>query len=170
MFRSVITGTGSYIPATVQSNANFTNHVFYTENEKALETAPTEVVEKFRQITGIAERRYIPDNLNTSDIAALAAFEAVKDSGVDPESLDQVIVAHNFGNVIRKTIQTDAVPSLANRVKHDLGIRRPDCVAYDILFGCPGWVQAMIQADAFCKAGLAKKMFVDRGGIPFKGH
>ena len=157
MFRSVITGTGSYIPATVQSNANFTNHVFYTENEKALETAPTEVVEKFRQITGIAERRYIPDNLNTSDIAALAAFEAVKDSGVDPESLDQVIVAHNFGNVIRKTIQTDAVPSLANRVKHDLGIRRPDCVAYDILFGCPGWVQAMIQADAFCKAGLAKK-------------
>lgn len=157
MFRSVITGTGSYIPATVQHNADFTSHVFYADNGKPLETPPVEVVEKFRQITGIAERRYIPEDLNTSDIAALAASAAVKASGIDPETLDQVVVAHNFGNVIRQTIQTDAVPSLANRVKHALGIRRPDCIAYDILFGCPGWVQAMIQADAFCKAGMAKK-------------
>src|SRR6476659_3340483 len=34
------------------------------------------------------------------------------------------------------------------------------CVAYDILFGCPGWVQGMIQADAFFKAGIAKKALV----------
>src|SRR6476659_7825068 len=34
------------------------------------------------------------------------------------------------------------------------------CVAYDILFGCPGWVQGMIQADAFFKAGVAKKALV----------
>ena len=157
MFRSVITGTGSYIPAIVQSNADFANHSFYTENDQPLSAPPGEIVEKFRQITGISERRYIPDDLNTSDIASIAARRALEDSGIDPETLDQVIVAHNFGNVINQTIQTDAVPSLANRVKHELGIHNPGCVAYDILFGCPGWIQAMIHADAFFKAGVAKK-------------
>jgi len=157
MFRSVITGTGSYIPTTIQSNADFTQHTFYADNNEPLNTAPDQVVEKFRQITGIVERRYIPDDLNNSDIASIAARRAVEDSGIDPETLDQVIVAHNLGNVVKQTIQTDAVPSLANRVKHDLGIRNPGCVAYDILFGCPGWLQTLIQAEAFFKAGMAKK-------------
>jgi 3-oxoacyl-[acyl-carrier-protein] synthase-3 len=157
MYRSVITGTGSYIPTTIQSNENFAGHSFYEENKQPLGVPSNLVVEKFRQITGIVERRYLPDELNTSDIAAMAAKIALDNSGIDPETLDQIIVAHNFGNVIKKTIQTDAVPSLANRVKHELGIHHPGCVAYDILFGCPGWVQAMIQAEAFFKAGMAKK-------------
>ena len=157
MLRSVITGTGSYIPTTIQSNSDFTRHSFYDESHTPLKIPPQQVVEKFRQITGIAERRYAPGELNTSDIASIAARRAVENSGIDPETLDQIIMAHNFGNVITQTIQTDAVPSLANRVKHDLGIRRPDCIGYDILFGCPGWVQSMIQADAFFKAGTAKK-------------
>jgi 3-oxoacyl-[acyl-carrier-protein] synthase-3 len=160
MFRSVITGTGSYIPATVQSNADFANHNFYEENSQPFAAPPGQIVEKFRQITGIVERRYIPDELNTSDIAVIAARIAIKDSGIDPETLDQIIVAHNFGNVVKRTIQTDAVPSIANRVKHDLGIHRPDCIGYDVLFGCPGWLQGMIQADAFLKAGIAKKCLV----------
>src|SRR6188768_1895281 len=99
MFRSVITGTGSYIPPTVQTNADFANHRFYADNDQPLNAPPEEIVEKFRQITGIEERRYIADELKTSDIAAIAARLAVEDSGVDPETLDQVIVAHNFGNV-----------------------------------------------------------------------
>jgi 3-oxoacyl-[acyl-carrier-protein] synthase-3 len=157
MLRSVITGSGSYIPTLIQSNTDFANHLFYQENKKPLEVPSDQVVEKFRQITGIAERRYAPSEMNTSDIASISARLAIENSGIDPETLDQIIVAHNFGNVINSTIQTDAVPSLANRVKHDLRIRRPECIAYDILFGCPGWVQAMIQADAFCKAGMAKR-------------
>jgi 3-oxoacyl-[acyl-carrier-protein] synthase III len=157
MFRSVITGTGSYIPTAVRSNADFGHHTFYAANNQPLDIAPEEVVKKFMQITGIAERRYVPEGLNTSDIATIAARQALEDSGIDPETLDQVVVAHNFGNVIAQTIQTDAVPSLANRVKQGLGIYRPGCVAYDILFGCPGWIQTMIQTDAFFKAGVAKK-------------
>jgi 3-oxoacyl-[acyl-carrier-protein] synthase-3 len=157
MFRSVITGTGAYIPSIIQSNADFANHTFYGEDHRPLLAKPGEIVDKFRQITGISERRYIPPHLNTSDIAALATKQAIQDSGIDPETLDQIIVAHNFGNVIKETIQTDAVPSLANRVKHILGIRNPGCIAYDLLFGCPGWVQAMIQAEAFFKAGMASK-------------
>jgi 3-oxoacyl-[acyl-carrier-protein] synthase III len=160
MFRSVITGTGSNIPDDIQSNRDFFQHVFYTENNQRLDTPPPEVVEKFRQITGIAERRYANREMNASDLATLAARMAIEDSGIDPETLDQIILAHNFGNVIKETIQMDAVPSLASRVKHDLGIINPNCIAYDILFGCPGWVQGLIQADAFFKAGIAKKCLV----------
>lgn len=160
MLRSIITGTGSYIPPCVQSNHDFTKHIFYSENKEPLNTAPEEVVEKFRQITGIQERRYTTDELNASDIGSLAAKIALSDSGVNPEEIDQLIVAHNFGNVIKHTIQTDAVPSLASHIKHALGIRNPNCIAYDILFGCPGWVQGFIQADAFFKAGIAKKALV----------
>ena len=160
MFRSVITGTGSYIPPFVQSNGEFTKQFFYSEDQRPLTTPPEEVVEKFKQITGIEERRYTTDELNASDIGSLAAKRAIDDSAVDPEEIDLVIVAHNFGNVIKHTIQTDAVPSLASHIKHSLGIRNPNCVAYDILFGCPGWLQGLIQADAFFKAGVARKALI----------
>ena len=160
MFRSVITGTGCYIPPHIQSNRDFEKHRFYTEDRLPLEASPEVIVEKFRQITGIDERRYTTDNLNASDIGSLAAQFAIDDSGVDLETIDQIIVAHNFGNVIKDTIQTDAVPSLASHIKHALHIQNPDCVAYDILFGCPGWLQGLIQADAFFKAGLAKKALI----------
>lgn len=160
MNRSVITGTGSYIPDVIKENVDFTVHNFYADDNTRVEADPAVVVEKFRQITGIAERRYASENLNTSDIAAIAATNAIKDSGIDPETLDQIILAHNFGNVVKHTIQGDAVPSLASRVKHSLGIKNPSCIAYDILFGCPGWVQGLIHADAFFKAGVAKKILV----------
>lgn len=160
MLRSVITGTGSYIPPFIQSNKDFQQHTFYSESHEPLTNPPEEIVEKFKQITGIEERRYTTDNLTASDIGSIAAKLAIEDSKIDPEELDQVIVAHNFGNVIKHTIQTDAVPSLASLIKHNLGIRNPDCVAYDILFGCPGWLQGVIQADTFFKAGTARKALV----------
>ena len=160
MLRSVITGTGSFIPPDIQSNKDFFQHVFYTDASHPLEAPSTEVVEKFRKITGISNRRYAADDMNASDLAVCAARKAITDSGVDPETIDQLIVAHNFGDIRKETIQMDAVPSLASRVKHKLGIVNPNCIAYDILFGCPGWIQGLIQADAFFKAGLAKKCLV----------
>jgi 3-oxoacyl-[acyl-carrier-protein] synthase-3 len=41
-----------------------------------------------------------------------------------------------------------------------LRIKNPNCVAYDIIFGCPGWIQGMIQADQFIQAGIAKTCLV----------
>lgn len=158
--RSVITGSGSYVPTEVKTNRDFTVHDFYAEDHQRIETPPAEVVEKFRQITGIEERRYASVDLNSAEIGFYAAKQAVEKSGVDPETIDQIIVAQNFGNVIKHTIQTDNVPSIASRIKHSLGIKNPSCIAYDVLFGCPGWVQGMIQADAFFKAGVAKKCLV----------
>jgi 3-oxoacyl-[acyl-carrier-protein] synthase III len=160
MFRSVITGSGSYIPPFVQTNRDFAEHQFFTADGLPLSTDPVEVVNKFKKITGIEERRYTTDDLNASNIGCEAAKKAIADSGTDAETLDQIIVAHNFGNVIKDTIQTAAVPSLASQLKHALAIRNPDCIAYDILFGCPGWLQGLIQADAFFKAGMAKKALI----------
>ena len=160
MFRSVITGTGSYIPPIVKLNSDFARKVFYTENKEAIATDPEEVVKKFTQITGIKERRYATDDLKASDIGAIAAANAIEDSGIDAEELDQIIVAHNFGNVIQHSNQSDAVPCLAARIKQVLGIKNPNCIAYDVLFGCPGWIQGVIHADAFFKAGIAKKALV----------
>lgn len=158
--KTVITGTGSYIPPTIKTNKDFTVNNFYAENNTKIETNPLEVVEKFGQITGIKERRYADGDMNASDMAAIAARLAIEDAQCDPETLDQIIVAHNFGNVIKHTIQTDAMPALASRVKHALQINNPNCVAYDILFGCPGWLQGVIQSDAYFKAGIAKKSLV----------
>jgi 3-oxoacyl-[acyl-carrier-protein] synthase-3 len=157
---SVITGTGIYIPPIIKTNRDFTIHNFYAEDHKRIETDPQEVVKKFEQITGIAERRYAPEDIQASDMASFAALKAIEDAGCDPESIDQIIVAHNFGNVIKHSIQTDVLPALASRVKHALQIKNPYCIPYDILFGCPGWVQGIIQADAFFKAGIAKKCLV----------
>ena len=160
MVRSVITGSGSYIPPFVKSNQDFAQHAFYDADGSPLSVDPDQVVDKFKKITGIEERRYTTDDLTASHIGVEAGRLAIEDSKVDPETLDQIIVAHNFGNVIKDTIQTAAVPSLSAQMKHALGIRNPDCIAYDILFGCPGWLQGLIQADAFFKAGMAKKVLV----------
>jgi len=158
--KTIITGTGCYIPEVIKTNHHFIKQDFYTENNELITTASQEVVDKFQDITGIEERRYAADNINSSDMATLAARRAIEDSGINPEELDQIIVAQNFGNVLKNTVQTDVLPALASRVKHDLGIKNPDCVAYDIIFGCPGWVQGVIQADTYFKAGVAKKALV----------
>ena len=160
MPRTIITGTGCYIPPFVQLNQDFANHVFYSQDHKPLTTAPGEVVNKFKQITGIEERRYTTDNFNASDIGTESARLAIENSGVDIETIDHIIVAHNFGNVLKNTIQTAAVPSLASLIKHSLGIKNPACIGYDVLFGCPGWLQGMIHADAFFKTGLGKKALI----------
>lgn len=155
-----IIGTGSYIPEKVVPNSYFAEHQFYTAEGQAYPQDHQEIIRKFKAITGIGERRYADAELNTSDIAAVAAQKALEDSGIDPESLDQIIMAHNFGDVKFGTTQSDAVPSLGNRVKHLLGIKNPSCVAYDVLFGCPGWIQGVIQAHAFMQAGMARRILV----------
>ena len=125
---------------------------FTTENEA--------IIEKFQSITGISERKYAKNHHNASDLATFAAERAIDDANIDPEQLDYIIVGHNFGDVTHGHNQSDMLPALAARVKHQLGIQNPSCVAYDLIFGCPGWVEGVIQAQAFIKAGMAKRCLV----------
>mgnify|MGYP001793563152 FL=1 len=158
--RTVITGTGSYIPPHIKTNQEFALQEFYSEDHQRIVAPPNEIIDKFRDITGIEERRYADAAINTSDMATIAARKAIEDSKIDPETLDQIILAHNFGNILKNTIQTDVLPALSSRVKQALGIRNPDFVAYDILFGCPGWIQGLILADAYFQSGIVKHFLV----------
>ena len=160
MIRTVITGTGSYIPKNVISNTEFEGHEFYDKDGTAIEGDGKTITDKFKSITGIQERRYADSDNTASCIGAKAAKIAIEDAGIDPETIDQIIVAHNFGDVIKGTFQTDILPSLAARIKHELKIKNPHCVAYDILFGCPGWLQGVIMAHQFIQAGVLKRVLV----------
>lgn len=155
-----ITGTGSYIPSQVIKNEDFINHTFYNPDGSVIKQDNALVIDKFKAITGIAERRYADKDLNSSDMGFLASQKAIADAGIDAETLDYIIFAHNFGDVAHGQSQGDTLPSLASRVKYLLRIRNPKCVAYDLLFGCPGWVEGLIQAQAYIKAGMAQKCLV----------
>jgi 3-oxoacyl-[acyl-carrier-protein] synthase-3 len=155
-----ISGIGSYIPTQVVKNTDFNDHAFLNEDGSAFAYSNEVVIGKFKSITGIGERRYAAANLCSSDLAFFAAQKAIENAQLDPETLDYIIVAHNFGDVKPQAIQSDILPSLATRVKHNLKINNPKCVAYDILFGCPGWIEGVLQANALIKSGMAKKCLV----------
>ncbi|AUC14182.1 3-oxoacyl-ACP synthase [Tenacibaculum sp. SZ-18] len=155
-----IIGTGSYIPNIKKENKQFSGNRFLNADGSSFESNNTVIIEKFKIITGIEERRYAEDHFNTSDLGYLAAEKAIENAGINSEDIDYIIFAHNFGDVKNNAIQSDILPSLATRVKHLLKIDNPNCVAYDILFGCPGWIEGVIQAKAFIKAEIAKTVLV----------
>jgi len=160
MISSKITGTGTFIPSIIKKNEDFLNETFLNEDGSSFDSDNDIIIEKFKAITGIEERRYAKQEYASSDLAFFAAQKAIENAGIDQEKLDYIIIAHNFGDVKVGGHQSDLLPSLSARVKHKLGIVNPNCVAYDILFGCPGWIEATIQAQAFIKAGMAKKCLV----------
>ena len=158
MPNSIITRSGCYIPLRNIENKFFLNNEFYNSNRERLTKPNKEIVTTLQEITCIKERRWANDDLVTSDIAYLAAREAL--NGEDGEDLEFIIVAHNYGDVKAGTVRVDICPSLAARVKHMLGIKNPYAVAYDVPFGCPGWVHGMTIADYYIKSGEVKKILV----------
>ena len=134
--------------------------VFICAGTGCVANGSLEIIEKFKEITTIESRRHATDEQNTSDLAKIAAERAIESSGIDREELVYVIVPHNFPETYADNKRINILPILAALVKQKLGIRNPGAVAYDILFGCPGWIQALIQADYFIKSGDAKKVLV----------
>lgn len=160
MISSKITGTGTFIPSLKKENKDFLDTAFLNADGSPISSENIEIVEKFKAITGIEERRYARAEYTSSDLAFFASEKAIEDANINKEHIDYIIFAHNFGDIKHGTIQGDMIPSLATRVKFRLGIENPNCVAYDILFGCPGFIEGIIQAQAFIKAGIAKKCLV----------
>lgn len=158
--RPVIVATGSCIPPVRIENDHFLDHEFYGADGRRIEKSNREIIDQFEAITGIRERRWVSDDLVASDIATLAARAALDSSGIDPEELDYIILAHNFGDVREASYRSDMVPALAARVKFNLGIENPGTVAFDLIFGCPGWVQGMITADYMLRSGQVRRVMV----------
>ena len=157
---SVISGVGSYLPTLRITNQDFIAHRFFKDIDQPYEDSNELIIQKFQEITGIQERRYAQKEQTNSDLGILAAQKALAAAQIDSEELDYIIFAHNFGDVRFASNHLDMLPALAARVKHALGIANPNCVAYDMLFGCPGWIEALIQAHLFIKAGAAKHCLV----------
>lgn len=157
---AVITGSGHFLPSNIVKNSDFLNNVFYTELGEPLDRDPKEIIEKFTAITEIEERRYADAEMVNSDMGAIAAKRAIENAGINGNDLDYIIVAHNFGDVKHGTNKTDIMPSLASKIKNKAGITSNTVKPYDILYGCPGWIEGMILADNFIKSGLAKNVLV----------
>ncbi len=150
-----IVGTGSYIPSLIIGNDYFRDYTFYGSSTKLpLEKTNDEIIQKFKEITNISERRWITDDMLNSDMAALAVKDACESSNIDPETLEFIIVGHNYGDVSPGSTRVDLLPSLANKVKAKLNIQNPFCICHDIISGCPGWTQGMITADAYIRSGI----------------
>ncbi|MDN3690320.1 3-oxoacyl-ACP synthase III family protein [Cyclobacterium jeungdonense] len=160
MISSIIKGSGSYLPAIRVHNEDFLSREFYGANGERLVKPTPDIVATLQKITEIKERRYLEDHLMTSDMGYFAAKMALDSSSIDGESLDYIIVAHNFGDIRKGNIRIDTCPTIAARVKHKLGIVNPYTVAYDLPFGCPGWLQGIIQANYYIQSGDAKRVMV----------
>ena len=141
-------------------NADLLNHRFHGPDGCAIEKANAAILNQFEAITGIRERRFAADDHVASDLGADAAARAIENAAIDPESLDYILLAHNFGDVRPGTRNSDLVPALAARVKSRLRIRNPRCVALDLVFGCPGWLQGVILANYMIRAGQVRRAMV----------
>ncbi len=156
----IINGVGSCIPDQVIKNEDFLQHEFYQENGESFPYENEVIINKFQKITGIQERRYAKRGQSCSDLASIAAKHALENSTLSKEDLDYIIFAHNFGDLDDDSNRIDMMPSLAAKVKHQLEIENPGTSCYDIIFGCPGWVQGAIQASQMIRCGDAKAVMV----------
>ncbi|TXF79148.1 3-oxoacyl-ACP synthase III family protein [Chryseobacterium sp.] len=159
MPNTIIIGSGSYLPPRIIGRDHFLNSEFYTDEGEKIEKSNEEVIQKFVEITEIETRRYIADDQINSDLGYEAAKEAISNAGINGEELDYIIYASNFGDV-KELSYVNFMPNMAARVKNKLGIQNRKCITYDMIFGCPGWVEAMILADQLIKAKAAKLILV----------
>jgi 3-oxoacyl-[acyl-carrier-protein] synthase-3 len=135
--RSVIVGTGSYLPETRLTNDDLSKH---------LETSHEWIVER----TGICARYIAAEGEYTSDMATLASRRALEAAGLMPDAIDMIILATSTPD--------HTFPSTASRVQEKLGISKG--FAFDQSAACSGFVFALASADAYLKQGMAKTALV----------
>ena len=133
MIYSRISGTGSYLPENVVTNADM---------EKIVDTTDQWI----RERTGIEQRHIAADDQFTVDLAEQAAKNAMEMAGKTAEDIDLIIVA---------TTTPDRVfPSTACLLQQRLDIH--GCAAFDVQAVCTGFVYALTIADKFIKSGTNK--------------
>jgi len=132
-----IRGTGVYVPERVLTNQDL---------EKMVETSDEWIVNR----TGIRERHIVDDEMATSDLACLAAENALADAKTAAGELDLIIVATNTPDML--------FPATACLVQDRLGARRAG--AFDLQAGCTSFLYALTVANNFIAAGLAQHVLV----------
>jgi 3-oxoacyl-[acyl-carrier-protein] synthase-3 len=135
--RTIIAGTGSYLPEKILTNSDL---------EKMVHTTDEWIVSR----TGIRERHIASSDEATSDLATQAGRAALQMAGLDPAELDLIIVAtltpdHHF-------------PSTAGFVQRNLGAVR--AAAFDLEAACTGFIYALTVGDLFIRSGTYTKILV----------
>ena len=136
MIYSKIIGHGSYLPTKILTNKDL---------ESTLDTTDEWIFSR----TGIIERHIADDNETTSDLAYMAAMEAIKFAEINANDIDLIILA--------TTTPDKIFPSTACTVQAKLGIK---CPAFDIQAVCTGFIYALSIADKFIKTSSAKNILV----------
>jgi 3-oxoacyl-[acyl-carrier-protein] synthase-3 len=157
--RTIISGTGAYIPELEIDGKYFESTALYDEKGNLLVKPFSEILRKFIDITEIEKRRYAPEHMTNSEMGKIAAEQAISGSGVERENIDNIIYATNYGEV-SKSGYADFLPSASARLKNKLKITNRKCIPYDMVFGCPGFVEALILADNLIMAQKAKTILV----------
>ncbi|WP_374496616.1 beta-ketoacyl-ACP synthase III [Vogesella indigofera] len=137
MTYSRILGTGSYLPELLMTNAMLAERV---------ETSDEWIVSR----TGIRARHIAADDQKTSDLAYLASLKAIESAGIEASELDLIIVATTTPDVV--------FPSTACILQEKLGV--PGIPAFDVQAVCAGFMYALVTANNYIKAGMAKKVLV----------
>lgn len=132
-----IIGIGTFVPDKVVTNEHF---------ESYLDTSD----EWITKMTGIKTRRFAEDNMDTSEMAVIAARDAIKDAGIQKEEIDLIITATSSGN--------HTFPSVSCIIQEKLGLR--PVPAMDQLAACSGFIYSLITAEQFVKSGTCKNVLV----------
>jgi 3-oxoacyl-[acyl-carrier-protein] synthase-3 len=135
--RSVVLGCGAYLPSRIITNAELAQNV---------DTSDEWIVQR----TGIRERRVAAQGEYTSDLAIHAAQAALKNAGVDAQSIDLVLVATSTPD--------RSFPATAVTVQAALGITGG--AAFDQQAVCSGFVYGLATADSLLRGGLFKRALV----------
>lgn len=137
VIRSVISGTGSYLPKKILTNSDL---------EKTVDTSDEWIIER----TGIKQRHIASDEELTSDLAVHAALNALSSANMTADDIDLIVLATSTSD--------QTFPSTATTVQRKLGITKG--AAFDIQAVCSGFIYALNTADNFIKAGQAKNVLV----------
>ena len=135
--RSVVRGTGHYLPERVVENAFF---------EQTLDTTDDWI----RDRTGIERRHFAAEGEFTSDLAAAAGRAALDRAGMQPDDIDAIVVATSTPDL--------TFPAVATMVQAALGMTRG--FAYDVQAVCAGFVFALANADGLIRSGQADRVLV----------
>ena len=137
MIQAQIIGSGAGLPERVVTNDFFSYLI-------------DDADEWIASRTGIRERRFVHEHQSTSDLATLAARDALADAGITADELDCIIVGTSTPDMI--------LPATACMVQKEIGAK--NAFAYDLNSVCGSFVFAMDTADSFIKAGKARTALV----------
>ncbi len=142
---SRIVGTGSCRPPRRVTNAELAQ----TLAARGLETSDEWIVSR----SGISARHFVDDGVMSSDLAVIAAQQALQMASLAPNDIDLIILATSTPDYL------GGFPSTACVVQRKLGITN-DAAALDVQAVCSGFVYALSVADSFIKSGMHKRALV----------